>query len=275
MAVMSTGSAHRTTPPKQVGRRGECVFCGTSPTTKEDIFPKWIHRYLGQKPTISIRRDATTGTGQHIFRTLSYTATAKRVCSRCNNGWMSDLEDDASDVLKRMFDERITIHLAGGDGQQQVARWAMKTALMLQFTHQQQCIPLPVYKEFFRTGLPPKKLVIYVAHHSMQDMPNGAHSLNWDVGISTADGSVDLQGEMYGITFFINNLVVQAVGYLLKTAFDPNIDFDQTFQPYVQLLWPLGRGVIWPPGPPSLGDSQLLAFAQSLANMKARSMIQH
>lgn len=270
---MNIGSARRTTPPKRVGRRGECIFCGASPTTKEDIFPKWIHRYLGQKPTISVRRDATTGTGQQVFRTLSYIATARRVCSRCNNGWMSDLEEEASDLLKPMFDERITIHLAGGDGQHLVARWAMKTALMLQFTHQQQCIPLAVYKEFFKSGLPPKKVVIYVAHHLMQNMPNGAYSLNWDVGINRADGSVDLQGEMYGITFFIKNVVAQGVGYLLKTAFDPNVEFDQTFQPYVQLLWPPGRGVIWPPGTPSLDDRQLLAFAQSLAKMKARSIL--
>lgn len=185
---------------------------------------------------------------------------------------MSDLETAASAILKPMFDERIHLQLDGGKGQEVVARWAMKTALMLQFTQPQPSIPLPVYPEFYRTKLPPKKAVIYVAHHIMDKMPNGGHSLVWNIGMPTADGGQALQGQMYGVTYFIKNLVVQVVGYVLRTIFDPNVVFDQTFQPYVQLLWPPGRGVEWPTQP-SLDDRRLLAFAASLANMRRRTLL--
>src|SRR5712692_5919903 len=139
MAVKKRSSAARAR-----SRPDACVFCGERPTTVEDVLPKWIHRYLGRRPTVNVGGSSDTGP-RSSFRTLSYTATARCVCQSCNSGWMSELERSASELLKRMFDEKIHLHLASGEGQQLVAQWAMKTALMLQFTQPQPSIPMAVY----------------------------------------------------------------------------------------------------------------------------------
>ena len=88
-----------------------CVFCGGRPTNTEDVFPRWIHRYLGRVPATTYESGLSIPTG--TFHGLTYTAAANCVCKTCNGGWMSDLENEASRPLKRMFDEDVTLSLGG------------------------------------------------------------------------------------------------------------------------------------------------------------------
>ena len=185
---------------------------------------------------------------------------------------MSRLETDASRLLKPMLDEKLSLDLSV-DSQELLAAWATKTALMIQYTQGNFAIPSKVYHEFFTTRKPPRRSVIYLARKTMDRMPNGSHSINWRLGIGEKVASALDQGEMYAVTFFIKNVVLQIVGFELRTAFDPNLQFPQRFQSYVQRLWPPWLSIRWPPENPSLDDRSALEFALALTEIRRRPLI--
>src|ERR1700693_6172217 len=107
-----------------------CIFCDASPTNKEDIWPRWIGKYLGRQPIYTHRKTETGA--ERIFSGLSYNDRAKVVCKTlCNGGWMKGLEDANNPLLKRMFDENFSIRLTSGPSQLSLARWILKTAMMI------------------------------------------------------------------------------------------------------------------------------------------------
>ena len=246
-----------------------CVFCEARPTTIEDIWPKWIGRYLGRRPARTFIRD-TSGLIRS-FRGLSNVQRAKVVCETCNGGWMKGLEDYANPLLKVMFDERLAIALHGSDTTQlKVAQWIVKTAMMLQLAYTLEttsAIPDLVFKEFARSQIIPDDCFIFLARHSQQRIPNGMQNMGWRLESNSRSG-VDFSGQMFGTTFFIKNVVVQVVGYSLDTSGTKlDLRFPQRFAPYVQRLWPMSRPIEWPPTGPSLDDRQLIAFAEAMADI--------
>jgi hypothetical protein len=249
----------------------ECIFCGDRPTNKEDIWPKWIGRYLGHRPTNSYLR-AASGL-ERTFKGMSYSARAKVVCKdRCNGGWMKGLEDENSPLMKRMFDEKFSVRILAGPTQLSLARWILKTAMMIQYIEGPSVIPSAIYREFLASDLTiPDHCWIYLARHTMEQMPNGSHSIAWDVGATPHPRpGVPYHGELYGVTFFIQNLVMQVVGYRLDSPSRLGLDlrFPQRFRPYIQEIWPMGWGFNWPPDKPSFNDAGLRDFAAGLAEMR-------
>jgi hypothetical protein len=237
-----------------------CVFCGASPTTIEDLLPKWIRRYLGNRATVSVLGDTGRGTTR-TFKGLAYVWKAKVVCKKCNGGWMCDLETAASPILKRMFDEKLAISFAAGpnDSRRLVAQWVLKTALMLQYVDPDPAIPLAVYHDFFATREPPAHSLIFLARHEVQKTPSGVVSVSSE--LTPTDPTVHFRGDLYGVTFFVKNVVMQLVGYVgdVPAGVGIYLNFPQTFAVYVQRLWPAGTLLEWTP-PHSLDDAQLARF---------------
>jgi hypothetical protein len=246
-----------------------CIFCDGVPTTVEDLWPKWVGKYLGRRHTRKVKGEGVKmARPTQAFKGMSHLAKAKVVCAKCNGGWMHDLEDAASPILKRMFDEKLIIELPRSDdiARQALSKWAFKTALMIQYEHSDRTVvPSHVYREFAPRQEIPKRCVIYLVRHKVDQMPNGAHSFNWAVEHVGPSGDVDLQGEMYGVTFFINNVAMQVVGFDTPFAFDAK--FPQTFRAFVQRLWPPGYPITWPDSN-SLTDAELVRFARDLGDIR-------
>jgi hypothetical protein len=57
--------------------------------------------------------------------------TEGRVCSKCNNGWMSALESVAMPILKPLIEGTANLYACKGEEAAIVGRWAAKTAYML------------------------------------------------------------------------------------------------------------------------------------------------
>jgi len=252
-----------------------CVFCGRGPVTAEDVFPRWLGAYLGRRPTYTVTGAGIGTTHWGGYRGLSMTARVKRVCKGCNNGWMSQLETAAAPILKPMLTETISVSLSGGaTGSLSIlAKWAMKTALMIQYAHRSPAIPGMIYQEFHRTQLPPPQCWMFLARHMKRGIPNGANSIQWRVdGPPGPRGEVTHWGEMYGTTFSIANLVVQLIGYVPTVTGASGtfqVDLPQASLPYVERLWPPSGSVAWPLQRPVLDDAGLLAFSRALTGMKA------
>lgn len=56
------------------------------------------------------------------------------VCGECNGGWMSSLEVSTMEVLKSLISAEIDIESVSQDKMKNIAKWAYKTATVLNST---------------------------------------------------------------------------------------------------------------------------------------------
>lgn len=78
-----------------------CIFCGGTPVSDEHVFPLWLVEILHRLGASYDRTRRTMGSkpSEHTFQTPVIEVTARRVCERCNNRWMSDIEKAAAPIL--------------------------------------------------------------------------------------------------------------------------------------------------------------------------------
>jgi hypothetical protein len=78
--------------PQAIPKR-RCVFCGGQPVTREHAFPLWTREHLPGHGTLQYER------GEREWSNDGLVITVTRVCSTCNGGWMSRLENRAKALL--------------------------------------------------------------------------------------------------------------------------------------------------------------------------------
>src|SRR5262249_28102381 len=120
------GEQARTIPTKRT-----CVFCGRGPLSIEHAWPAWLQKELRTPGSIVSMR---WGSGEPLTRVDKKGLEVKvgRVRIQCNTTWMSGLEDAAKPVLLPLIRGRV-MPLSDTD-KLLVANWALKGAMMLQFT---------------------------------------------------------------------------------------------------------------------------------------------
>jgi hypothetical protein len=82
-----------------------CAFCGSpfdsnNPHSQEHAFASWLETILPQHHD-PFRHTAENRQGEVLAQWVAddLSVITKRVCVRCNSGWMSDLETAAGDAL--------------------------------------------------------------------------------------------------------------------------------------------------------------------------------
>jgi len=107
-----------------------CVFCGTTPLTLEHNPPQWINEFcsdLDHGGTTTFFTDRSRTHPRGASHTVAATA-GRVVCGRCNNGWMSNLENAVKPVLGPMTQghgTRLTKERQGV-----LAEWLIKSSLV-------------------------------------------------------------------------------------------------------------------------------------------------
>jgi hypothetical protein len=85
------------------------------------------------------------------------------VCLECNNGWLSQLETEASSILKPL----LLGEPAGLDGPEQriVATWSYKTVLLFQMLRPKtaRVIPERRFRELYERRRPPADVRVWLA----------------------------------------------------------------------------------------------------------------
>ncbi len=117
-----------------------CLACFADvPRLHEHIFPTWLNRYL---PEDRVQHLEQTRYGDNGFerqrRSIGLDFTVRKVCSRCNNEWMSRLETEAIPVLHPLISS-VEVQLLTTTQQRKVAVWAVKTSMMLDQTQTVPC----------------------------------------------------------------------------------------------------------------------------------------
>lgn len=129
-----------------------CAFCGrpwgVAHKSKEHVWPQWMRKHAGELPaqrSVTGVGFALDGDGRYFENIPEYSETrsasilhlvTREVCTSCNNGWMSGLEQQAKPLFLRLA------HSAEAGAEVDIspseaailARWAQKTVITGELT---------------------------------------------------------------------------------------------------------------------------------------------
>lgn len=118
--------------------KGLCLFCEeplhSGTRSKEHVLPRWLLREFGVEdsmiePTWMDARNKFKPRNQR--RQVASSLVHGHVCGSCNNGWMSALEVAVTSTLLDLARGRNTVDQLDPTQRVTLARWAVKTAAVL------------------------------------------------------------------------------------------------------------------------------------------------
>lgn len=224
-----------------------CLFCNNIPLTKEHVLPQWLRNHYSE---VSVINEFTSNHKQWI--TQPFDLTAKVVCKNCNEGWMSDLEDD----FRPIFNEMLALRDLMIDEPKQsiIALWVQKTVLMLnQATPSSIKITSETYKEIYNDRKATKRIVVYLGWRMKygQDKkdPLASFSIKQINSIDviktiyeSVKKQVDEGGFAWKATLAVGPLVFELIGHNMNVILDinGNTKVMQVIRPYNNdIKWPL------------------------------------
>lgn len=256
-----------------------CIFCGAVDveSSGEDIIPLWLQnklRYYAEQPHPGVparyvnysydnlatfeadTRSETPGAsaiGQDITGARPTIHKLPDVCTTCNGGWMSRLEQAAGKLIPGLLEGKSKV-LAPFD-QLILATWTVKTSLTYDASYPTQWIPTEAgSRPFFRLGRPAPRSVVVIAHDA-NHIPEGAF-LHSRQNVE----SPHLGGPLVRAIFVLFQFDCLILGATIDyteglTEDDPliGIDFDA---PHRELIWPQQGPFLWPPSQSALAAGQ-------------------
>lgn len=225
--------------------------------TREHVWPKWVlDLFAGEDlggmvwaANLRVKR-AVRGMAE---------LTVKRVCERCNTGWMAALEDKAKPILSPpILGERQVF----GPGQARIAAtWGFKTALIADLAHTEvPAAPPEVYRYFGQRKRPPTSVLVTASRYAGERYPlyAGSHVITFDVEQPFAERATH---DAYLLTVSAGHLTLQVFGHHLPQFVD--LKPKDWKRDLTILVWPEPDPSVWPPVS-SLTDETLSRFARTL-----------
>jgi hypothetical protein len=215
------------------------------------VIPKWITRELGGGQEALINR-MTYSNGlltKHPERKRGSTSAFKypNVCTKCNNGWMSDLEERVQPIITPMIHGNATT-LTESE-LKIVGCWASKTAVMIDAYFAPRAIPAPEGSHLLYGDREPPdtfhvRLGAYDAPARGIWMPWGRNVAHYTI---TAPSGTEFKTDLVLVPIAFKHLLVWTNVLVGR----PDDGTFQGFGPadgldFVQ-AWPTIGGVEWPP----------------------------
>lgn len=163
----------------------DCPFCGqTRSRSKEHVWAQWLHdtpgaQYLinqshGERIPIehtSVSRAADGRLQRQLKISGQYakylTHVTVWVCSNCNSGWMSQLENEARRILKPFILDGKTFVVLGQNDLRLLATWAIKSWMAYSLTLSDIENPFTTkddYGSIAQTSQPPDRCMVWLFH---------------------------------------------------------------------------------------------------------------
>lgn len=217
----------------------QCLFCGNSANTAEDVWPKWILEKLKGK------RHAIKGfieKKQIEYGGSNPRLTIKCVCDQCNNGWMSRLEDaNKRTVGILMHDISCPLdHLQ----QRTIAAWALKTSMVMEFVEKIDSYTKDERENLRTSSGLPTHTIVWLGRYVGSDNLGIYGNKFWD-----GDPSDPRSIYGFGTTILIGHLVIQTLTIRRQQNYGA-VKIKMNPGPWSSLLikvWPGDLTVTWPP----------------------------
>lgn len=261
-AILTEGSVARPTIT--------CVFCAErGPSASEDVIPRWLAKTLhltGTPPyfdlAVEIADDEVITTGQRNIGGLPTPYKFPEVCKRCNEGWMSRLEQAMNHAAKRLIEGK-HCHIDPYD-QVVIATWMTKTALLYDVARGDQVVPLDDgCRRFYRLGHPlPLTQVVLGAFQTPDTRVVMPHRRKEHKLIDPATGNVTFHA--IDVSFLFRFLFIQVfINWRDDAPQWFGIPGGPAAHPNLIQCWPVRQPIAWqpafetaPPGLTSPGPEQ-------------------
>jgi len=243
-----------------------CVFCGRndSPRTREHVIADWIAREFPDPKWTRI----TPNTGKRIPFKNSLGLVLKKVCKRCNTGWMRELESSVKPILRPLIHAHRGINLSLAN-QWLIATWYFKTASAYDVVEQSKrpCFFSPDERRALESS---QSLPFECRISLAQYRGTMGHVFMLESYISPDSQNHFPDSHGYAITFVIKHVALQVFIYRRgKDLRGKTLDFvlAPAWQSASFQIWPPVHDVInWPP-PRLLDNAGLIAFANRWGGM--------
>lgn len=149
-----------------------CLFCNTKINnknrSKEHAIPRWIIRrfecaninYIGKTFLDQNSTDSLVSTRNQSISTV----LLGNICSDCNNGWMSKLENDILPVFESLWKAPKWTVLTK-EQCMLIARWTFKTAVTMSYSSDfKKIIPIKHIHDFYATQCLPINATVDIAY---------------------------------------------------------------------------------------------------------------
>lgn len=235
-----------------------CIFCGKtdSKPSREHVLAQWISREFPGKAVWDIE-NIVTGVS---FKASHIRLISRKPCTRCNTGWMRQLESAAKPILvPLMKGERVTLT---PDDQLLIARWFAKTVIIHEFLDKGPYFFQPYERKALESSLDlPAPTLFFLAQYA-GPKPVTTHAIHIPlIAGQNSERATPVDG--YAATFTIKQLAMQ----LFSLRVSPELPFENVslFLPgnlsdMAVQIWPvIDPALRWPP-PYFLGDDDSLDF---------------
>lgn len=150
----------------------KCIFCGAPQLSKEHFWPKWLAPYI-PKPPINAHISeihSAEGKAKPIIERRSErpggveTKKIRVVCSGCNNGWMSNVESSAKQVINALMgslEEQLS-----ADETYALARWIALKTIVGEYASENTALTPDIDRKQLKAGIIPGYFRIFVAYHT-------------------------------------------------------------------------------------------------------------
>lgn len=229
-----------------------CVFCGEIADSREHLFPEWLQDLFDDpEPIVYVRQ---VGSEELRFPRRRFSERTRCVCTSCNHGWLSRLEDATKSALAPAVTRTAPLALDLGS-QWIAAHWATKTSYVFQ-TLGPELLTRPINPQLLRINLrPPPEVSVFLGSH-YRALSDPANSLYVQKPLWVA-----LEGEAGQALFgYIAFIAVGGISFLVaehRIGRYVEIVLGPMFNELFTKIWPhASRVVSWPP--PLQMDSKLL-----------------
>ena len=146
-----------------------CIFCGGSPLTREHIWANWFRAYLPRtRPfyhsgRIVLNEDKTQTQSSKKIAGDPKSRKLRIVCNKCNNEWMSDLQNATKPILIPLLHrQQITL---SEPRQRQLATWVAMTVICAEYLQPASVsIPVTARRWLFTNRTPPDNMRIWIGN---------------------------------------------------------------------------------------------------------------
>jgi hypothetical protein len=231
-------------------KRKTCIFCegplNNNNRSNEHVIPVWLLKYLNIED-LDLSPCHYSASNGNIVSKREHTIdelVEGRVCSECNNGWMSILETRSQSLLIELMNSHKSLNDLTNEQHIQIARWACKTAWLLNsssnFIHN---IPLDHYRHIYiNEDTLPSKVIVIAQQHSSTSQFYWLQSSTWPVEFGDDLNQADvekLSKSAYKIGLQLRDL-------MLLVAFWPHDCWYYSLHMNLHIpLWPLHGRCGW------------------------------
>ena len=249
----------------------KCIFCGKGGMSKAHIFPGWLGEELrpdertthhiemvGHFETFKSQVRSPPATSR-VRQGDSGTRRIRKVCTRCNSEWMSDMETPVRPhVLCLMNGD--TSHQLNEDAQRILVAWlALIATLFDAMDPARSAIPQVDRVYLMKHHLPPPDWKIWLARYAGADW-QGHRCRSMSMRIS--ERSMPIGDELSCNTQVTTLVLRQLCAHIYSSSVMP---FDGYGGIDLIQLWPISYPVIFWRDAPLIDDAHVVSLAESLA----------